>query len=312
MIAKSGRMRTFSGWEAKTTGWGRPSQGLGSESETAVCRAEPPPSQPFPSYGPPQQTAPFSQFGQGAGVSQQQTFQPQPLQPAFQPPPPVQPIPPAFQPQPLQPTFQPQPVQPAFRPQPVQPAFQPQPVQPAFQPQPVQPRPRPQPQPQQPQQSHDHDHDHHAGLDWLRDSVPGEPGVDYPIFSYQNKPETGFSCNGRVTGGYYADVQARCQVFWVCAPDPLQGLRPVAFLCPNGTIYNQQAFTCDWWFNVECQSSEGFYGLNDEIGKVPEGAGQFQTQVRSEIPHHHHHLALLSYTGHAVTDNEKRWEFFSD
>ena len=23
----------------------------------------------------------------------------------------------------------------------------------------------------------------HQGLDWLRDSVPGEPGVDYPIFS---------------------------------------------------------------------------------------------------------------------------------
>ena len=25
--------------------------------------------------------------------------------------------------------------------------------------------------------------DPHQGLDWLRDSVPGEPGVDYPIFS---------------------------------------------------------------------------------------------------------------------------------
>ena len=23
----------------------------------------------------------------------------------------------------------------------------------------------------------------HQGLDWLRESVPGEPGVDYPVFS---------------------------------------------------------------------------------------------------------------------------------
>ena len=23
----------------------------------------------------------------------------------------------------------------------------------------------------------------HQGLDWLRDSVPGEPGVDYPVYS---------------------------------------------------------------------------------------------------------------------------------
>ena len=25
--------------------------------------------------------------------------------------------------------------------------------------------------------------DSHQGLDWLRDSVPGEPGVDYPVFT---------------------------------------------------------------------------------------------------------------------------------
>ena len=26
-----------------------------------------------------------------------------------------------------------------------------------------------------------------------------------------------------------------------------------SFLCPNGTLFNQQYFTCDWWFNVDCQ-----------------------------------------------------------
>ena len=26
-----------------------------------------------------------------------------------------------------------------------------------------------------------------------------------------------------------------------------------SFLCPNGTLFNQQFFTCDWWFNVDCQ-----------------------------------------------------------
>ena len=24
------------------------------------------------------------------------------------------------------------------------------------------------------------------------------------------------------------------------------------FLCPNGTLFNQQYFICDWWFNVDC------------------------------------------------------------
>ena len=36
-------------------------------------------------------------------------------------------------------------------------------------------------------------------LDWLRDSIPGEPGVDYPIFS--ETPDTSFSCTGRIFGG---------------------------------------------------------------------------------------------------------------
>ena len=37
----------------------------------------------------------------------------------------------------------------------------------------------------------------HQGLDWLRDSVPGEPGVDYPLYGLP-VPESSFSCDGRV------------------------------------------------------------------------------------------------------------------
>ena len=35
-------------------------------------------------------------------------------------------------------------------------------------------------------------------------------------------------------------------------------------LCPNGTIFNQEFFVCDWWFNFDCSSAEGLYGKNDE------------------------------------------------
>ena len=24
-------------------------------------------------------------------------------------------------------------------------------------------------------------------------------------------------------------------------------LYPVSFLCPNGTVFNQEIFVCDWW-----------------------------------------------------------------
>ena len=29
-----------------------------------------------------------------------------------------------------------------------------------------------------------------------------------------------------------------------------------SFLCPNGTIFNQGYFICDWWFNVDCSEAE--------------------------------------------------------
>lgn len=33
---------------------------------------------------------------------------------------------------------------------------------------------------------------------------------------FDNLPETNFSCQGKVIGGYYADVEAGCQMFHVC------------------------------------------------------------------------------------------------
>ena len=44
----------------------------------------------------------------------------------------------------------------------------------------------------------------------------------------------------------------RCQSYHVCASDGRDGLLEYSFLCPNGTIFNQQYFICDWWFNVDC------------------------------------------------------------
>ena len=41
--------------------------------------------------------------------------------------------------------------------------------------------------------------------------------------------------------GYYADPEADCQAFHICASDGHSGLTKYSFLCPNGTIFKQQA-----------------------------------------------------------------------
>merc|ERR1719245_2869113 len=94
-------------------------------------------------------------------------------------------------------------------------------------------------------------------------SIPGIPGEDYPILA--EAPETEFSCEGQVNGGYYADPEAECQVFHICSDDGQGGMTKYSFLCPNGTIFNQGYFICDWWFNFDCAEAEGLYSLNEDI-----------------------------------------------
>ena len=100
-------------------------------------------------------------------------------------------------------------------------------------------------------------------LAMLQASIPGVPGEDYPI--YAEVPESAFACDGQVDGGYYADPEAECQVFHICTADGAGGLAKYSFLCPNGTLFNQNYFICDWWFNFDCSTAEDLYSLNDEI-----------------------------------------------
>merc|ERR1712083_505929 len=97
----------------------------------------------------------------------------------------------------------------------------------------------------------------------LGNSIPGVPGEDYPIFAEVS--ESGFNCEGQVDGGYYADPEAECQAFHICTADGAGGLAKYSFLCPNGTLFNQNYFICDWWFNFDCSTAEELYSLNDEI-----------------------------------------------
>ena len=96
-------------------------------------------------------------------------------------------------------------------------------------------------------------------------TIPGTPNVDYP--TYASIPDTSFTCAGRVMGGYYADVETQCQVFHICGgSSSIFGSIKYSFVCPNGTVFHQQYFTCDWWYNVDCQSAPDFYDLNKNIG----------------------------------------------
>ncbi|XP_047103050.1 uncharacterized protein LOC124721936 [Schistocerca piceifrons] len=97
--------------------------------------------------------------------------------------------------------------------------------------------------------------------------IPGVPGVDYPI--YHSVPPTSFHCgNVPFAPGMYANVETGCQAYHVCH-DGREGEQGAAFLCTNGTLFNQKEFACDWWYNVDCASAPSFYSLNLDPLKNP-------------------------------------------
>ncbi|XP_037796381.1 pollen-specific leucine-rich repeat extensin-like protein 1 [Penaeus monodon] len=95
------------------------------------------------------------------------------------------------------------------------------------------------------------------------EAIPGEAGVDFP--NYDEVPDTSFTCNAQEHPGLYADTEAQCQTFHICQEDGRQD----SFLCPNGTIFNQQYFVCDWWYNFSCDHAARFYSLNALIYELP-------------------------------------------
>ena len=64
-------------------------------------------------------------------------------------------------------------------------------------------------------------------------------------------------------------------MFHICQ-DRGNRIQKDSFLCPNGTIFNQQYLVCDWWFNFDCADAEAFYSVNELIGQEPDPYGKPQ------------------------------------
>ncbi|XP_067004664.1 U-scoloptoxin(01)-Er1a-like [Anabrus simplex] len=90
-------------------------------------------------------------------------------------------------------------------------------------------------------------------------------GVNYPTYDTV-PPGLSFTCQGRGPG-YYADPEAQCQVWHWCLPNG----QKYSFLCPNGTVFNQNVRVCDWYYNVDCASSPDRYSINDDLYKDQDG-----------------------------------------
>ena len=65
-------------------------------------------------------------------------------------------------------------------------------------------------------------------------------------------------------------------MFHICAEDGDGPRSKWSFLCPNGTIFNQEYFICDWWFNFDCSQATGLYSRNNDVAAERESASRAQ------------------------------------
>ncbi|XP_037978525.2 mucin-5AC [Plutella xylostella] len=82
---------------------------------------------------------------------------------------------------------------------------------------------------------------------------------------FDNLPDTNFTCEGKVIGGYYADLETSCQMFHVCTVGQQEEPMDIKFLCLNGTVFDQETRVCERVDEVDCTKSEKFYSLNLEL-----------------------------------------------
>lgn len=90
-----------------------------------------------------------------------------------------------------------------------------------------------------------------VGLAWCQ--------VRPPNYSPDLLPDTSFTCEDKVSGSYYADVEASCQLFHVCVQVSEYEFQDFHFLCPNDTVFDQQHLVCTNWFDVDCLQSIQFF-----------------------------------------------------
>lgn len=136
-------------------------------------------------------------------------------------------------------------------------------------------------------------HQNGVPLTTYREESRGEPGIHHPAFA--TIPSTKFSCKDTYQAGMYSDVEAGCQVWHICEANGHQH----SFLCPNGTLFNQQLLTCDWWYNVHCSKTDMFQKkpIHNKVSKIKEKTAKLAfTTTHKAIELH----SLPPSTTHAV------------
>ncbi|GAV01777.1 hypothetical protein RvY_12433 [Ramazzottius varieornatus] len=121
----------------------------------------------------------------------------------------------------------------------------------------------------------------------LKQNGDGQPSLahfarSFPFPTYATPPQTSFSCSNVNLPGFYADPETQCQVIRRCTLSNYM----FSYICPNGTVFDQAAQGCAYWYNVNCPREVQQLNQNQipvPLVAVPEGVSAPDFQLRSSF-----------------------------
>ncbi|XP_035215077.1 mucin-7-like [Stegodyphus dumicola] len=71
--------------------------------------------------------------------------------------------------------------------------------------------------------------------------------------------KTGFTCQDKVAGGVYADIESDCKMFHICVPLGKYKMLDYKVFCTNGTGFDQETGSCREKEEFVCKNAHLFY-----------------------------------------------------
>lgn len=121
---------------------------------------------------------------------------------------------------------------------------------------------------------------------------------------FASVPPLNFTCDNKIAGGYYADIDTGCHIFHLCAPSNLQTLTDHPFCCHPELVFDQRFLVCDRPENVDCPVSYRYY--SDQFD------GPVKVQQRENEENESRNRARQSRGNDDNSDSTESEEFLDD
>lgn len=127
---------------------------------------------------------------------------------------------------------------------------------------------------------------------------------------FASVPPLNFTCDNKIAGGYYADIDTGCHIFHLCAPSNLQTLTDHPFCCHPELVFDQRFLVCDRPENVDCPVSHRYY--SDQFDGPVKVLEREEQEAKNQNRQSRENEADTDLSDEELREHEKSSEYTDD